>query len=158
MLKMNSSVNKHQNLKISNIKIVSPHNKAIYELGKSMLLDSINTGREFCKFMISISIGAIPVYLGILTFLLPKDYNLGLEMSLIILLPPIFFLLSVIVFTISYFPIISNFSLDIIEEIEKVREVTIKRRIKRIKIGFSIFLIASLLSIVVIIFNLGLRQ
>ena len=57
---------------------ISPHSKALYEAGKSILTDSLETGREFCKFMIGTCTGAIPVYLGILTFILPEKYILGI--------------------------------------------------------------------------------
>jgi len=146
-----------QQVSIVNIREVSPHNKAIYELGKSMLNDSISTGREFCKFMITLSTGAIPVYLSILSFLLPEDYELGFVKSLIATLPGLAFLLCIVVFTIGFFPIMSNFSLDVVDEIEEAREKTIQRRVKLIKLGFSIFVIAILVSIFVIVANLGAR-
>ena len=73
---------------------VSPHNKAIYEAGKTILIDSIRTGREFCQSMIKISIGAIPIYLGILGFILPNDYSLGISSGLVMVLPAIMFLFS----------------------------------------------------------------
>ena len=57
---------------VQQVSVISPHSKALFETGKAILLDSVSTGREFCKSMIGTSTGAIPIYLGILTFLLPK--------------------------------------------------------------------------------------
>src|SRR5690242_18221621 len=51
---------------------VSPHNQALYEAGKQMLVESISVGREFCKFMVGVSTGAIPLYLALLQLALPK--------------------------------------------------------------------------------------
>lgn len=146
-----------QQVSVVNVSEVSPHSKAIYELGKSMLSDSVDIGREFCKFMITLSTGAIPIYLGILTFLLPEGYQLGFVKGLIAILPLIAFLICTIVFTVGFFPITSSFSLDIVDEIDKAREKIIERRARLIKLGFSIFVIAVLSSIFVIVVNLGTR-
>jgi len=59
--------------KVVAVSTISPHSKALYEAGKSLLIDSVTTAREFCKTMIGISTGGIPLYLGILSYLLPKD-------------------------------------------------------------------------------------
>jgi len=136
---------------------VSPHNKAIYEAGKTILIDSIRTGREFCQSMIKISIGAIPIYLGILGFILPNDYSLGISSGLVMALPAIMFLIASIFFTFGYLPVTVHFSLDIVEEVEKERDKIIRRRSRLIKIGFTIFALATLIAIAVIIVNIGAR-
>ena len=43
---------------LDSVQDISPHNKALYEAGKKMLVDSIDVGREFCKFMTTTSLGA----------------------------------------------------------------------------------------------------
>ncbi len=136
---------------------ITPHSKAMYEAGKTLLVDSISTGREFCHSMIGYSTGAIPIYLGILTFILPKDYLLGIKAGVTVAFPAIVFLLSSITFTIGYLPIKTNFSLDVVEEIEKERNKIIMRRNKLIKIGFSIFSLGTLAAIWVVVLNLGVR-
>lgn len=142
---------------VDEISEITPHNKALYEAGKTMLIESISTGREFCKFMISTSTGAIPVYLGILTFLLPKNYSINLLEGIILLTPSILFLISTIFFVIGFLPVSSNFSLDIIEEIETERNQAIQRRMKFIKIGFTLFVIGALNAIIDIVFKLGTK-
>jgi hypothetical protein len=136
---------------------VSPHSEAVYEAGKKMLVDSIDTGREFCQSMIKTSIGAIPIYLGILAFTLPKDYSLGEGVGTAVVLPAIAFLLASTIFTIGYLPVTTYFSLDLVEEIEHERNKVIRRRSRLIKVGFTIFLFATLMAIVVIVMNLGAR-
>jgi hypothetical protein len=129
---------------IESVETTTPHNKALYESGKSILIDSINTGREFCKFMITVSTSAIPIHLGLLKFVLPKDYILSFQNGLIAIIPSILFLIAAIVFTIGYYPQIGLFSLDIIQEIENERTKTIKRRKVTTLWGFTIFIIATL--------------
>jgi len=136
---------------------VSPHNKAVYEAGKSMLIDSVSTGREFCKSMIATCTGAIPIYLGILTFLLPEKYILGVKAGITVALPAILFLIASVFFTIGYFPVTKEFSLDLISEIERERNATIRHRNKLIWIGFTFFVIGTFMAIVVIVVNIGVR-
>ena len=136
---------------------VSPHSKAIYEAGKTILIDSIRTGREFCQSMIKISIGAIPIYLGVLSFILPDHYSLGIGAGLVMALPAIAFLIASALFTFGYLPVTIHFSLDIVEEIERERSKIIRRRSRLIKIGFTIFVLATLIAITVVIVNIGTR-
>jgi hypothetical protein len=134
--KVNSSIG------ISNVVNTTPHNEAIYEAGKTLLIESITTGREFCKFMITMSTSAIPIYLGLLKFVIPEKYTLNLYQGIYAVFPAIIFLIAAIIFTIGYYPQIGKFSLDIVEEIEAERTKTIKRRQLLTWIGFTIFMVA----------------
>ena len=136
---------------------VTPHNKAVYEAGKTILIDSIKTGRDFCQFMITTSTGAIPIYLAIIAFLLPKDYALGVIMGVVAAGPAVLFLIAAFIFALGYFPISDYFSLDITDEIEKARSRIINRRRNFALIGFIIFATATLYAIVVVIVNIGAR-
>jgi hypothetical protein len=137
---------------------VSPHSKAVYEAGKKILVDSIDTGREFCQSMIKTSTGAIPIYLGILAFILPDEYSLGIAAGAAVSLPAIAFLLASVIFSIGYLPITTHFSLDLVEEIERERNKIVRRRSRLIKVGFSVFVFATLIAIVVIVMNIGARK
>ncbi|MFT3893417.1 MAG: hypothetical protein QM730_17450 [Anaerolineales bacterium] len=136
---------------------ISPHSKAVYEAGKTLLIDSISTGREFCHSMIGYSTGAIPIYLGLLAFILPEKYTLGIETGIAVTLPAILFLLASVTFVVGYLPIKTKFSLDLIEEIERERERIIHHRSLLIKIGFSVFAAGMLSSILIIVMNIGMR-
>lgn len=131
------------------VTLVTPTNKAIYEAGKSMLIESISTGREFCKFMIGTSMSAIPIYLALLKFILPDKYIPTLYVGLLALIPPILFLAAGVVFLIGYFPQMGNASLDIPEEIEEERKKSVQRRYQLSMAGFSIFCIAVLAGLMV---------
>lgn len=147
--KENKSEN--QGVEIVGISAVTPHNRALYEAGKNLLIESITTSRDFCKFMISMSTGAIPIYLALITFVLPKEYTLAFNQSALLVIPAFLFLIASIVFTFGYFPQSGNFSLDIIEEIERERKNTLEMRAKVAWIGFSIFLSGTIISILIIV-------
>jgi len=53
-----------------------------------MLIDSIDVGREFCKFMTTTTLGAIPTYLALLKFVLPNNYSLQSYDEVVFLIPP----------------------------------------------------------------------
>lgn len=118
---------------------ISPHNKALYEAGKNLLVESIGVGREFCKFMTTTTLSAIPIYLALLKLVLPKDYVLQSHDEFVFLAPPVMFLASSVVFVLGYFPQRGRLSLDLPAEIERERSKTIVRRQRFAVIGFVIF-------------------
>ena len=144
-------------VQVSEIQTVSPNNRAIYEAGKKMLIDSVETGRNFCQFMITTSTSAISVYLALLIFLFPKDYSLGPLRGALVAGPAILFLVGALLFAFGYFPATASFSLDIIDEIEKARRDNINRRNNLATIGFGFFVVAILYAVAVVILNIGAR-
>jgi hypothetical protein len=128
---------------------ISPHSKALYEAGKALLVSSIETGRDFCKFMIGVSTGAIPIYIGLLKFVLPEDFAPPAGEGLVALIPAALFLLAAVLFVIGYFPQKSSFSLDLIEEIERERTQAIQWRHRLALAGFGLFCIALVLGLIV---------
>jgi hypothetical protein len=142
---------------VENIGALTPHNKALYEAGKSLLVDSITTAREFCKSMIGISTGAIPIYLGILSLLFPEHYTLKIPGGIALAVPAVGFLVAAVVFIFGYLPITANFSLDVIEEIQSIRLRIIKQKRTFIIIGVILFAVSTLWAIISIIVNIGVR-
>lgn len=139
---------------VAEVTLVTPTNQAIYEAGKSMLIESVSTGREFCKFMIGTSTSAIPVYLALIKFILPEKYVPSLKVGIVALTPSVIFLLAAIIFLVGYFPQQGIASLDIPEEIEKERRKSVQRRHRLSIAGFSVFCIAVLTGLIVIGFML----
>ena len=139
------------------VSAVTPHNRALYEAGKTLLIDSVKTGQEYCKSMITIALSAIPVYLGLLVFLLPEQYVLGLAAGAAIAVPALLFLIAAVLFSAGYMPAVRTFSLDVVEEIERERERVLKRRARFIWGGFGFFLLGALGAISVVVLNLGVR-
>jgi hypothetical protein len=144
-------------IKVVSVTDVSPHSKALYEAGKSLLIDSVTTAREFCKSMITISTGAIPIYLGILSYLFPKDYKLGVEAGITLALPAIGFLVAALIFVGGYLPVTGIFSLDLVDEIEKERDKIIKHRRRFVWSGVSVFMASAIYAIIAVIMNIGAR-
>jgi len=105
------------NVRVISSSVLSPHSKALYEVGKNILSGSIESGRDFCKTMTANCAGAIPIYIGILVFLLPADFALGIKAGITFALPCIGYLIAMILFTIGYMPYSSSLSLDMVEEI-----------------------------------------
>jgi len=138
-------MSEHDTLRIESVEdigAVTPHNQALYEAGKSMLVESINTGREFCKFMTTTAIGAIPTYLALLKLVLPADYVLTSYGEVVFFIPVVLFIISTVLFVTGYLPQRGNLSLDIVNEIEQARRESINRRQTYAIWGFVVFLLA----------------
>lgn len=120
---------------------VTPHNRALYEAGKDLLVESVTTGREFAKHMITVSTGAIPILLGLAGLLLPEETSPTPLEAVPIVAASLLFLAAAIVFAIGYFPLRGEISLDIIEEIEAARRETIRRRHFFAGVGFALFVL-----------------
>lgn len=131
---------------------VTPHNRALYEAGKSLLIDSVKTGMDFCKFMIGVATGAIPTYLALLKLAVPGATQLSRATILVTLVPPVLFLFAAVVFVIGFFPRTTRFSLDIIEEIDRERNKTIARRRLFSILGFVAFCLGIVSSIGILAF------
>lgn len=136
---------------------VSPHNQALYEAGKQMLVESVSVGREFCKFMVGISTGAIPLYLALLQLALPKDYRPDCVKGIVGIAPAATLLAAATVFALGVFPQSDTFSLDLPDEIDEARTAVIDRRGRLAAIGFFLFAAAALAAIVVTIGALRLK-
>lgn len=118
----------------------SPHEKAIAEAGRLMLLDAVVIGREFCKFMIGVASGAVPVYLGLAEWVRTGGKGLSRTDQLVTAAPVVMLLISSAVFAFGYLPIRGRFSLDVIEDIETQRSDAITKRHYSAVVGFLIFL------------------
>jgi hypothetical protein len=140
------------------VSALSPHNQGLYEAGKQMLVDSISVGREFCKFMVGVATGAIPLYLALVQFALPKDYRPDwLWKGVAAIAPGAIFLIAALLFALGVFPRTGEFSLDVPAEIDTARSKAISWRRKLAIAGFFCFVIAALGSIVVTVAALRIK-
>jgi hypothetical protein len=136
---------------------VTPHNQALYEAGKQMLIASIDVGREFCKFMVGVSTGAIPLYLALLQLALPKDFRPSWTRGIVEIAPAVVFLLAAGAFAFGVFPRTGTFSLDVPDQIDEARTKAINwRRIWAIT-GSALFGVAALASIVATVASLRVK-
>jgi hypothetical protein len=79
----------------------SPHNAALYEAGKQLLVDSVEVGRDFCKFMVGVSTGAIPTYLALVGLATGKTFRPSFTEGLILLTPAVLFLAGAGIFALA---------------------------------------------------------
>ena len=142
---MTANETENRTIELERVQDITPHNKALYEAGKKLLVDSVDVGREFCKFMTTTTLGAIPAYLALLKLVLPKDYSLHSYDEVLFLAPPMIFLASAALFVLGYFPQKGRLSLDLPAEIERERSVTIRRRHRYASAAFSVFCIGIVL-------------
>jgi hypothetical protein len=114
-----------------------------------MLVESISVGREFCKFMVGVSTGAIPLYLALLQLALPKDYRPELWGGVAAIAPATGFLAAASAFALGVFPRSATFSLDRIDEISAARDAAIQWRGRMAVLGFTLFAVSVLSAVVV---------
>lgn len=130
---------------------LSPHSQVMGEVGKALLLDSLDSGKQFCKSMIGIANGAIPVYLGLLGFMAPKDYRPTFLAGLVAMVPTILFLAASVAFAYGYFPHVRRFNLDLPNQVNDVHTETVERRERLARLGFLLFCVGLLLAVPVTI-------
>lgn len=127
---------------------LTAQDKALLEAGKKLLVDSIDVGREYCKYMIGVASGAIPAYIAVLKLGLPEHPDTPSTPTLILwALPAILFLAATLVFSFGYFPGTTAVSVDNIDGIAAVREAIIRRRKAWATAGFILFAGAVLIGV-----------
>jgi hypothetical protein len=134
-------------------KQITPHTKAIYEAGSNLLKESISTGREYCKSMITICLSAIPIYITLLQLYVPDKKTISDIINFNWLTPIIIYLFATILFLIGYLPGHSIIKLELPDTVESLLNKTVKRRFYLgisgfitlvIGIGYSIYIITTL--------------
>lgn len=135
-----SNVPEEEQVEVVDVQAVTPHNRALYEAGKKLLVESVETGREFCKTMITVATGAIPVFVALVGIVTPKDHVMTLTEGTRGVSAGILFMLSAIGFVIGYLPKSDSLSLDTPASIEAARVSLVRRRLTWGWIGFILFL------------------
>ena len=83
---------------------LTQHDDVLIEAGKTMLLNSIDIGRDFCKSMIGTAFGAIPIYLSLLKWFLPEQYEFSRAENLLVMMPVFAFLGAAMSFMFGFMP------------------------------------------------------
>jgi hypothetical protein len=118
---------------------LTPHDEALYEAGKKLLVDSVDVGRDLCKTMTTVAVGAIPVHVALVGLVVGQDAPLQTVRAIVALIAPALFLVSMWMFALGYYPTARRLSLELPEQIEKVRDATISRRRRMGAVGFGAF-------------------
>lgn len=134
---------------ITSARTLTPHTRALYEAGKTLFIESIETGREFCKFMIGSSAGGVPIYIGLLGLLLHDRHRPSTAHASLLLVPVILFLAAAIVACIGYLPKSAQLAMDVVDEIRGERERLIKHRRRLGIVSFGLFVTAMLAALAI---------
>lgn len=129
-------------------KFKSRGDELMLEYGKNAFLKTNNVLRDFCKFMITFTVGAIPVFLGILGLVISTDDILSATQIAFIYIPFVIFIASSIIFLVGYFPKFQKLPLDDVLKIEEHRETIYNKRKLLIILGLSLFLLGIIIIIV----------
>jgi hypothetical protein len=113
---------------VDSVAPLSVHQKAVADAGERLLLESVQTGREFCKAMVGISFAAVPTYVGLLKLFLPDNVSPLQTVGSVWMLPVALYLLAATVSVGGYLPSRTAVSLDLPEEIEKTLRMATSRR------------------------------
>jgi hypothetical protein len=136
----------------------SPDDQALHAAGEKLFVESVDVGREFCKFMVGIAAGAIPAYLALVGLAVGREYRPDFGEGILLLASPALFLIASGVFAFAYFPVPCRFSLDLPEDVEKVRAAIIRRRYRSAAAGFAAFAVATLVGIAAATYALSLKS
>lgn len=138
-------------VRLKGVQALTAHAKALSEAGAAMLVDSIEVGREFCKFMTTTALGAIPTYLALLALVTPKDYRAQSREELILLLPAFLFVVAAVLFVFGYFPrVTGHMCLDRPDEVSARRKEVVERRLTLSGWGFGLFCVAVVVGVLVV--------
>lgn len=132
------------NIVIGLARLPSTRDAAIIESGKKLFVESVDTGRDYCKHMISISSGAIPAYLALLVLGRPKDYAPSHLEYLLWAIPPILLLISVLMFSWGYTPARGKMNMGDLRNIESNIGSLIDRRHRWSLLGVAFFSIGTI--------------
>jgi hypothetical protein len=127
---------------------LSPQDSVLCEVGDAMVKGSMETGRDFCKTMITLTTGSIPIYFALLGFLLPRVATLPAYWLLLFMVPPVLFLIAAMIFLLGYLPKKHDVSLIELETVKKTYIDTVNRRRNLMIAGAAFFLIGYIITII----------
>lgn len=119
---------------------------ALLEYGKQVMLKSSATAIDFHKTMLGVSATFGTLITTITPILIwgDKDVKVPMPQGWLLILPPLLMLLSSVAFALGYYPRYIQFNPNIVDDVRKVREKTIKSRSLLAGVGLALFCIALL--------------
>jgi hypothetical protein len=131
------------------VEVLSDTDKAIIEEAKKALVDSAETIKDFGRSMVTVVSGLFTVYFALLKFIgITSSKDIPNES--IILLPPVLFIISLILFVMTILPLPGWLSLIFLSDIEKSRHQILIRRYVFVVAAVTFFVAA--LGIAAIVF------
>lgn len=107
---------------------LSPHQQAMLKAGEKLIVESIQTGREFCKALVGVAFSAVPIYVGLVGLVIPKDTAPAKTIGLVWVVPVVIFLVAASVAVFGYLPERRLVSIDLPEELKNMVSGSIARR------------------------------
>lgn len=132
---------------------LTAHEEAILEAGRRLMVESIDVSRDFAKQMITVTSGAIPIYLGLLS--IAKLQQRAPATLFLSSMPAVSFFLSALFFVLALLPREGFFSLQIINEVRNARNKLLRRRRRWIMAGLTVFGVGVLSAIAVTLSLMG---
>lgn len=123
---------------------ISPHTKAILTAGEKILVNSIDTAREFCKSMITISFSSVPIYLALLKVFSNEETTIPTIFGPWWVMPVALSLFGACSAMVGYLPGKKIISLELPDELEIFLQKAANRRFYSGVVSF-IFLVSSIL-------------
>jgi hypothetical protein len=135
---------------------LSIHDEAIVEAGRRLLVESVDVTKNFAQQMITISTGAIPVYVALLGLAGLRQRN---TTTLVLAsLPSIAFLVSTLCFVLALLPRKEYLSVQMLDRIQEARGNLLRTRYRWIILGLAIFGLSIMSSIIVVLTLMGTRR
>ena len=113
------------------------------EVGKELILNSLNSINDYIKFMIGFNGVLAGIYSGLLPFF-PKEAIQNIP-SIVLFLPVVAFISSAAMFTIAFFPQMEKISLNKPATITETYHKLIASKTKDAKIGTYLFFLSILI-------------
>lgn len=134
------------NIEVEDAVELSPHTRALLSAGEKALVSSVETSREFCKSMITISFSSIPIYLALLKVYLLPEATIPKTFGLWWIGPIICSLLAASSAMIGYLPGRKLISLDLIDELERFLRSAANRRFFSGLVSFGFLILSVVLA------------
>lgn len=143
---------KDESIEVVSVDTLDNSDKALLEYGRNVLINSVDILKNFAQSMITLVSGLFAVYFALLQFLgITSLQTAQVDMIRdVIVLPPIFFIMSLIFFVLAVLPLPGKLALNILSDIDRDRRLTLLIKYFAILLGMA-FLIAAL-SISIIVF------
>lgn len=138
-------------VEVKNIAPLSFHDRTIQQTGAKLILESLETTRDVCKFLATASTGAIPFYVGLLALVLPDDYRVRASDGVFLFLPVAGFLISAVLSVKGLLPTPSSISLDILGEVRNERMRLISWRMAYARPAGAVFALSLLAALAAVI-------
>jgi hypothetical protein len=135
-------------IRVLSAEALTPDSLAIIEAGKQIFSDSLETGRDTCKFLVTLSASAIPIYIAIFRLIAGDHAPLTKVGTAVVAGPLVLFLLAIIFGASALRPTHERIRLNVLEDITDYRDRLLKTRRSAATKSFWLFIAGMVLAVV----------